>query len=162
MTTLEDPKRQLLRHGVATIAYRGGKMLRDTPASYGDFVARPGVRTPRQLLAHISDVMEWALSMSQGQQQWHASEPRPWEAERARFHDTLQRFDDFLASATPLRVQAENLIQGPIADALTHIGQLAMLRRMAEAPVKSENYFIADVTAGRVGANQPAPKFEFD
>ena len=54
------------------------------------------------------------------------------------------------------------MFQGPIADALTHIGQIGMMRRMAGAPVRGENYFKADIAAGRVGAEQSAPRFEFD
>ncbi len=161
-SSASDPRRDLLRHSLATIAYRGGKMLRDAPATFGDFRACEGARTPRQILAHISDLMEWALSMAQGKQHWHVSEPMAWNEERERFHAVLERFDDYLATGNPLHAVPENLFQGPIANALTHIGQIAMLRRMAATPVKSENYFIAEVTAGRVGANQPAPKFEFD
>jgi len=160
--TTPDPKRDLLRHSLATIAYRGGKMLRNTPATFGDFRACEGVRTPRQILAHIGDLMDWALSIAQDKQHWHASEPKSWDAECERFHTSLSRFDDYLASAGTLHAIPENLFQGPIADALTHIGQIAMLRRMALAPVKSENYFIAEVAAGRLGSNQPTPKFEFD
>ncbi len=160
--TSPDPKRDLLRHSLATIAYRGGKMLRDAPASFGDFRVCDGARTPRQIVAHIGDLMEWALSMAQGKQHWHVSEPMSWDEERERFHASLGRFDEYLASANTLHAVPENLFQGPIADSLSHIGQIAMLRRIAATPVKSENYFIAEVTAGRVGANQPAPKFEFD
>lgn len=159
--TSTDPKRDMLRHTLATIAYRGGKMLRDTPVTFGDFQACEDVRRPRQILAHIGDLMEWALCMAQGKQHWRASEPMSWEKERLRFHESLQRFDDFLASDAQLHAVPENLIQGPIADALTHIGQIAMLRRMASSPVKSENYCIADIVSGRLGTEQTAPKFEF-
>ncbi len=159
--TSSDLKRDLLRHSLATVAYRGGKMLRDTPVTFGDFRACEGARTPRQILAHIGDLMEWALSMARGKQHWHASEPMSWEKECARFHESLEHFDNFLASDAQLHAVPENLFQGPIADALTHIGQIAMLRRMASNPAKSENYFIADVVAGRLGAEQAAAKFEF-
>jgi hypothetical protein len=161
-SSASDPKRDLLRHTLATLAYRGGKTLRDAPSSFGDFRACDGARTSRQILAHIGDLMEWALSMAQGKQHWHVSEPLAWDKERERFHAVLQRFDDFLASENALQAVPENLFQGPIADALTHIGQLALLRRMAAAPVKGENFFIAEVSAGRVGADQAPPKFEFD
>jgi hypothetical protein len=161
-SSANDPKRDFLRHTLATVAYRGSKMLRDAPATFGDFRPCDSSRTPRQILSHISDLMEWALSMSQGKQHWHVSEPMTWDKERERFHSALERFDDFLASSNPLQAVPENLFQGPIADALTHVGQIAMLRRIAATPVKSENYFIADVSAGRVGASQAAPKFEFD
>jgi len=47
------------------------------------------------------------------------------------FSPALKKFDDYLASEKPLQAPAEKLFQGPIADALTHVGQIAMLRRMA-------------------------------
>jgi hypothetical protein len=152
----------LLRHAVATIAYRGGKTLRDVPDGFADFAAFSGTRTPRQLVAHIGDLFDWALHLADGQQVWHSSAPLEWNAEVGRFFDVLTRFDARLASSTPVGSPAEQLLQGPVADALTHIGQLAMLRRMAGGPMRSENYFGAGIQAGRVGPDQPAPVFEFD
>jgi hypothetical protein len=108
------------------------------------------------------DLLDWGLSIAQGKQTWKSSDPFPWEKETARFFAALKRFDDYLASAEPLQVPAEKLFQGPVADALTHVGQIAMLRRMAGGPVKGENYFVADIAAGRVGPEQAAPKKEFD
>ena len=153
--------RALLRHTVATVAYRGGKTLRGAPPSFGAFVCGPTSRTPAQILAHVGDLFDWALSLVQGKQAWRDSTPLPWDAEVARFFETLERFDAFLASDAPLAETPERLFQGPIADALTHVGQLAMLRRLAEAPIKGENYHRADIAAGRVGAQQTAPKREF-
>ena len=156
-----DAKRELLRHAVATVAYRGGKAVRGAPPAFADFQAGGGARTPGVLLAHIGDLFDWALSIAKGAQAWRDSTPLAWDAEVARFHETLRHFDDYLASDAPLAVPAERLFQGPIADALTHVGQLAMLRRLAESPIRGENYFQADIAAGRVGAEQAAPKREF-
>ncbi|MGC2527142.1 MAG: hypothetical protein WA639_05320 [Candidatus Acidiferrum sp.] len=162
MTTVSDPARQLLRHTVATAAYRGGKALRGAPESFAAFNIGDTSRTPAKILAHIGDLFDWALSMARGETAWHNSKPLPWDAEVARFHASLKKFDDYLASSEPLHASAENLFQGPIADALTHIGQLAMLRRLAGSPIKGENYFKAEIIAGRVGAEQSAPRGEFD
>jgi hypothetical protein len=96
-------------------------------------------------------LLDWGLSLARGKQSWNRSEPLPWERETDRFFAVLKGFDDYLASAERLQAPAEKLFQGPIADALTHVGQLAMLRRMAGGPVKGENYFVADVAAGRCG-----------
>jgi len=155
-------KRELLRHGVATLAYRGAKAIRNAPAEVASFQASDATRTPVQLLAHIGDLLEWALSLAEGDQRWKVTTPGTWEEESARFHATLADFDDYLASDRPLGKSAERLLQGPIADALTHVGQLVMLRRLAKAPVRSENFAAADIVAGRVSAEQTAPKFEFD
>jgi hypothetical protein len=157
-----DPKRELLRHTVATLAYRGGKAVRNASTGFADFCARESVRTPRQILAHIGDLLDWALSIAEGKQRWQDSEPLPWDKQVERFFAALNRFDTYLVSAEPLHVPPERLFQGPIADALTHVGQIAMLRRIAGAPVRGENYFVADVTAGRVGPEQAAPEKEFD
>ena len=159
---MTDSARDLLRHTVATLAYRGGKAVRGAPAGFDAYRAAPGSRTPAQILAHVGDLLDWALSIANGKQAWKDSEPLPWDREVARFHEALGRFDAVLASAEPLGGALEKLFQGPIADALTHVGQIAMLRRMAGAPIRGENYYKADIAAGRVGADQAASKIEFD
>ena len=153
--------RTLLRHTVATLAYRGGKAIRNAPASFADYRCGESSRTPGQILAHIGDLLDWTLSLAEGQQKWNNSTPLAWDKESDRFVAALQAFDAYLASEKPLHAPAEKLFQGPIADALTHVGQIAMLRRMAGVAIKGENYFIADVTAGRVGHDQPPPRQEF-
>jgi hypothetical protein len=156
-----DPKRELLRHTLATLAYRGGKAVRHAPEGFAEFQAGEGVRTPGQILVHLGDLFDWALSIAMGQQKWQDSKPLPWEQEVERFFTALKKFDDFLASSEPARVPLEKLFQGPVADALSHIGQIAILRRIARAPIKGENYYVAEIEAGRVGADQAKPKREF-
>ena len=156
-----DGKKEMLRHAVATIAYRGGKTLRGAPAAFATYKASPTTKTPVELLAHIGDLFDWALSIARGAQQWGDATPLPWDQEAARFFATLEAFDAQLASDRALPCAAEQLLQGPIADALTHIGQLAMLRRLADAPMRSENYFKADVVIGRVGSAQTPASREF-
>jgi hypothetical protein len=157
-----DVERGLLRHIVATIAYRGGKALRDAPADFGGFRAGTSSRTAVEILAHVGDLFEWALTCAKGSEVWHESRPQSWPLEVDRFFGTLAVFDAFLASEAPFACPAERLVQGPIADALTHIGQLAMLRRLAGSPVRGENYSRADIVAGRVGPQQSPPRREFD
>ena len=161
MDSSSDPARELLRHTVATLAYRAGKALRDAPPSFANFGVNPGSRTPEQIVAHMGDLFDWALSMAQGAQKWHDSAPQSWDAECQRFFRALEAFDDYLASDAPLGTTVERLFQGPVADALTHTGQITMLRRIAGAPVRGENYARAEIARGRVGADQAAPKAEF-
>ena len=156
-----DEKREFLRHTLATLAYRGGKALRDAPAGFAQFRISEGSRTPGEILAHLGDLLDWALSMAEGDQRWQDSKQMSWDDGVKRFHGSLKAFDDYLASSAPLAVSAEPLFQGPIADALTHVGQIAYLRRLAGGPLKGENYFKAEIVAGRVGAEQAAPKREF-
>lgn len=161
MTDANNSARQFLRHTLATLAYRCGKTLRDAPEGFGEFQAGAGTRTPLQILAHIGDLLDWGLSMANGERKWNDSKPRPWDEEVNRFFTALKGFDDFLASDAPLQAPVENLFQGPIADAFTHSGQIGILRRMAGAAVKGENYFKAEILVGRVGADQAPPKREF-
>jgi len=156
-----EPQRQLFRHTLATLAYRCGKTLRNAPPGFATFQAGAGARTPAQLLAHIGDLMDWGLSMANGQPKWNDSKPLPWDEEVNRFFAALKKFDDYIASDSPLQASLENLFQGPVADALAHTGQIGILRRMSGAPVKGENYFKAEIQTGRVGADQAAPKREF-
>jgi hypothetical protein len=157
-----DPSRTMLRHTLATLAYRGGKGVRDAPASFAHFKASAGTRTPVQIMAHIGDVMDWGLSIAKGQQAWKNSEPLAWDAEVSRLFSSIKAFDDYLASSEALHAPVEKLFQGPIADALTHVGQICMLRRIAGAEIRGENYFQAEIEAGRVGPDQPRPRREFD
>ena len=124
-----DEKRALLRHTVATVAYRGGKAVRGAPASFAAYSADGSPRTPATILAHIGDLFDWALSQAKGAEAWADSTPLEWDREVDRFFATLERFDAFLASEAPLAATPERIFQGAIADALTHVGQLAMLRR---------------------------------
>ena len=157
-----DDKRALLRHTLATVAYRGGKAVRDAAPGFASFSPDGTPRTPARILAHIGDLFDWALTQAQGAEAWHDSTPLAWEQEVERFHAALQRLDDYLASDKPLAAPPEQIFQGAVADALTHVGQLALLRRLAGTRMKSENYSRADITAGRVGAEQTPAKREFD
>ena len=152
---------QMLRHTLATVAYRGAKAVRGAPAGFAAFQAGPSTRTPAQILAHIGDLFDWALALAEGRHEWHDSAPLSWDEEASRFFAALGRFDARLASGVPLAFPAEALFQGPVADALTHIGQVAMLRGMSGAPVRGENYFKAEIAAGRVGPDQAPARREF-
>jgi hypothetical protein len=151
-----------LRHTLATLAYRSGKALRGAPEGFADFRAGEKIRTPGEILAHLGDLLDWALSIAKGNQEWHNSAALLWEEGSKRFFRALSLFDAYLASDAPLHVPAEKLFQGPVADALTHVGQIAIIRRLAGAPIRGENYFQADISAGRVGVDQSSPRREFD
>src|SRR6516162_1352651 len=148
---VSDQKRELLRHALATLAYRGGKAVRGVPAGFAEFRAGEGVRTPGEILAHIGDLLDWAVSLVEGNQRWHDSAPLAWDEGVKRFYAGTKALEDALSSGAAVAASPESLFQGPIADALTHIGQIAILRRLAGHPVKGENYFKADIVTGRVG-----------
>jgi hypothetical protein len=157
-----DEKTQLLRHTVATLAYRGGKALRGAPPEFASFRAGPQTRTPGEILAHLGDLLDWAVQLADGKREYHESPVVAWEAGVDRFFTALDTLDKRLSSGDPLGSSAEKLFQGPIADSLTHVGQIAMLRRLAGSAMRGENYFAAEIAAGRVGADQSAPRREFD
>jgi hypothetical protein len=156
-----DEKRDLLRHTLATLAYRGGKTVRDAPAGFAAFRAGETSRTAGEILAHVGDLFDWALALAKGQHLWRDSTPLAWDDEVERFFTALTAFDQYLAGNQALGFPPEKLFQGPVADALTHVGQIAMLRRLAGSPIRGENYFKADIAAGRVGATQAPPRREF-
>src|ERR1700680_4900731 len=106
-TTFADPARHLLRHTVATLAYRGGKVLRGAPDSFAAFRTLEHSRSTAGILAHIGDLLDWGLSMAQGAQRWHNSTPLPWAEESRRFFSALAALDAYLASPEPLGAPAE-------------------------------------------------------
>jgi hypothetical protein len=164
MSATSQPNAQelaLLRHTLATVAYRAGKALRGAPESFANYFCGEGGRTPAQILSHMGDLYDWALSIASGNQVWKDSQPLPWEKEVERFFAALKKFDDYLASGETLHDGPGALFQGAIADSLTHIGQIAMLRRMAGSKIKGENYHKAQIAVGRVGVEQAAPLREF-
>lgn len=154
-------ERQLLRHMLATLAYRGGKVLRGAPAGFGEFRVEGLRNTPGMLLAHVNDLVEWAHRWCEGPTEYRVSQPGAWDAEVARFHASLAAFDALLAAERPIEAPLAVIFQAPVADALTHVGQLALLRRLAGAPVLGEAYRLAEIEAGRLGPEQAAPGREF-
>lgn len=150
ITLTIDLKRELLRHLVATVAYRGGIAVSDAPENFAVFRAHETTRTPGEILAHIGDLLEGSLYLVKGELVFLTSSPLQWEDEITRFFCALKKFDLYLASDTPLACPVEKLIQGPIGDALTHVGQIVLLRRMAGKPVRVEGYFTAEIVAGEV------------
>ena len=147
-TPVVDTAHSMLRHAVATVRYRGNKVLREATPEFAQFRIAETVRTPVEILAHVGDLFEWALRLSHGTPQWTEAKPLAWDEEVARFHRVLDDFAARLDSNEPLSAPVERLLQGPVADALTHVGQLAILRRMAGTPIKPENYFKASIGPG--------------
>ncbi len=159
---MSDKTRDFLRHIVATVAYRAGKAIRNAPTNFPDFKIGESTKTPIQILSHMGDLYDWALSQVRGEEMWKESETLEWNEEVERFFSALASVDKYLSSDSEIHTPIERLVQGPIADSLTHIGQIAMLRRLADSPVKGENYFKASVEIGRVGKEQDPPIYEFD
>lgn len=153
--------RAVVRHLVATLAYRAAKVLRDVQPGFGEVSFGGATRKPVSIVAHLGDLIAWAISVTHGGYEWKPEGIGDWNAEVARFFDNLAKLDLELASNVA-DGSIEKLIQGPLADALTHVGQLAMLRGMAGAPVRPESYARAQIVAGRVGIDQLPPGREFD
>jgi hypothetical protein len=167
VTVQADPStRTLLRHLLATLGYRAAKVLRDEPPGFSGMTFGASTRRPVLIVAHMADLMSWAVRLAQGEYSWRAEGGDEWNAEVARFFAGLTTLDGLLASDETLRGpvehQVEKLIQGPLADALTHVGQLAMLRGMAGAPIQPESYARAEIIVGRVGKEQTPPRAAFD
>jgi len=145
-----DLKREVLRHMVATVAYRGGLAVVDAPESFASFRAHDTTRTPGEILAHIGDLLEGSLYLLKGEMVYLTSTPLSWKEEIKRFFSAIKNLDSYLASDAPLACAVEKLVQGPIGDALTHVGQIVMLRRMSGNPIRPAAYFTAEIVAGEV------------
>ncbi|MBD0369704.1 MAG: hypothetical protein ICV60_02535 [Pyrinomonadaceae bacterium] len=152
-----DDKRLLLRHFLAALAYRTQKALRDAPESFYSFRAAPRVRTPLELIRHMESVLGYARTFFIGGE--YNQEPlEDFQAEVLRFHRTIEELAEHLESETPFQnITPERMLQGPFSDAMTHAGQLAMLRRLSGSPVPPENFVYADVRPDNLGPDQPPP-----
>jgi hypothetical protein len=151
-----------LRHVVATLAYRAAKVLRDLPDGFDAASFGPNTRRPVQIVAHMADLMAWGVTIARGDYKWIAGGSEDWQVEVQRFFDELAALDRQLEAGVPQDGSIEQLIQGPLADAFTHVGQLSMLRGMAGAPVRPESYARAEIVPGRVGREQASAKKEFE
>jgi hypothetical protein len=154
-----DEKREFLRHTLASLAYRASRAVEGAPEEFANFDGAG--RTPGQILAHMGDLFDWALSISRGEETWHSSKPLPWAEEKQRFFAALEAFDGLLASEEPIDAPIERLFQGPVADALTHTGQIAMMRRLSGFKKLDEDFYRAEVTVGQVGVKQPAAVMQY-
>ena len=145
-------RRELLRHMIATVAYRGGLAITDAPPDFAGFRAHETTRTPGEILAHIGDLLEGSYHLLKGEMVHLNSDPLPWNEEVARFFSAVTQLDLFLASDAPLAYPVERFVQGPIGDALTHVGQIVILRRMSGNPIRTAPYFTAEIVAGEINA----------
>ncbi len=153
-----NDKQKLLRHFLAALAYRTQKALRGAPADFGTFQAGNEIRTPAELIRHMTSVLGYARTFFIGGR--YKAEPLPsLHEEIIRFHDMLQELGRHIETGNPLlnQMSEERLLQGPLSDAMTHAGQLAMLRRLADVPVPPENFVFAEINAERLGVDQAKP-----
>jgi len=160
MTAIDSPQ-ATLRQLAATLAYRAAKVLRDAPPDFGRHAFGDATRQPVKIVGHMGDLMIWGVSIARGGFEWKPAGGEDWQTEVDRFFSGLAELDAAIADPG-FNGSVEKLIQGPLADALTHVGQLAMLRGMIGKPVRPESYAKAAITAGRVGLDQEPPKAEFD
>jgi len=158
----ESIQQLVLRHLLATLAYRAAKVLRDVPSGFADTTFSPVTRRPVAIVAHLADLMAWAITLARGDNLWRAGGADDWDTEIKRFVDELGTLDHVLLTTTLPSGAIEQLIQGPLSDALTHVGQLALLRGMAHAPIRPESFAKAQIVVGTVGLDQAPPRRPFD
>ncbi len=146
----------MLRHFIASIAYRATKAMKNAPDTYPNLYIGKGVRTPIRILHHITGVLTYAHSFFEHYDTTY-SDIKSWNEEVDEFYNILSKLDKSLKEDIPSKVTKEQLLQGPLSDSMAHVGQLLMLRRMADSPVPSENFIFADIRKGEVGPDQPDP-----
>jgi hypothetical protein len=155
--TAVDEKRRLLRHFLASLAYRTQKALRDAPPGFAAFRAARGVRTPHQIVWHMTNVLGYARTFLIGGT-WRPPMRQDFSEEVLRFHEVMMDLSHHFEAGTPFRgTTPENVLQGPFSDAMTHVGQLAMMRRLYGSPVPPENFIVADIDPTHLGPDQPPP-----
>lgn len=152
----EAARRQLLRQMLATLAYRANKAVTGAPDGFGNTSAGGGTRSALVIISHMADLMEWGASVARDQSVWRDGSPSSWQGEVDRFFAGLEALDRQLSSSPISKSAGDKLVQGPIADALTHLGQIGILRRIAGSPVRGESYARATITEGRIGRDQAA------
>jgi hypothetical protein len=152
----DTTQRSLLRHFLAAIAYRAQKALRDAPDSYANFQAGMSVRTPHELVRHMTSVLGYARTLFLGGV-WRPQILPVFHDEVARLHEVIEDLGRLIETGQAPGISPEQLLQGPLSDAMTHVGQLAMLRRLSGAPVAPENFVFAKVNATNLGPHQPPP-----
>jgi hypothetical protein len=162
LDVMQMTARDTVRLLAATLAYRAAKVLRDAPARFGTLAVGPSARSPVQIVAHMGDLMTWAVGLAQGEYVWKAEGGDDWNVEVNRFFERLGGLDRELELRELSPDALHKLIQGPLADALTHVGQLALLRGISGAAVRPESYARAEIVIGRVGLAQAEPVREFD
>lgn len=145
-----DLKRELLRHLVAALTFRATIAVSDAPENFAAFKIGETVRTPAEILAHLGDLLQGSLYLMKGELIYLNSIPLDWKEEAKRFFSAAKEFDAYLASDVALNQPIEKIIQGPISDALTHVGQIVMLRRAAGSPVRAESYFTAEIVPDKI------------
>ena len=157
----DESARTVVRHLAATLAYRAAKVLHEPPEGFATTAFGAATRRPVAIVAHLADLMAWGVTIARGEYVWAPGGSDDWDTEVQRFFTNLETMDGELA-APGFSGSLEKLVQGALADALTHVGQLAMLRGMAGSPVRPESYARAEIVRGRVGRSQAAPRAEFD
>ena len=149
-------KRDMIRHFLASIADHATKALKNAPVNYPQLDIGKGVKTPRQILHHITGVLSYAHSVYEHYDTTYFDQ-KPWDDEVKHFYETLSKLDKSFQEKSPREVSEEQILQGPLSDAMAHIGQLLMLRRLADSSIPSENFIYADIKKGLVGPDQPDP-----
>ncbi len=158
----DSAKNELVRHLLATLVYRTTKIIHDAPDGFSAVSIGNKVRSPEKVLGHINSLIQlsnrfWSpdkpVSMATRRKE---SDKRGWKLEVELFYEMAALFDETLIQyPSPRKYSPEKILQGPFMDAFTHVGQLALLRRMVGSPIKGESYWMADVKAGQVGPDQP-------
>lgn len=152
--------KELVRHFLAVLAYRAQKSLRSCPVNFAEFTAGSGIRTPHELVRHMNGVLHYALMVLRSNDLDYRGNlaTLTWPEEISRFHDTLHHIDEELTGDKTVDEELlKPVLQGPLADAMTHVGQLGLLRRMSGSPVQAEHFLKANIETGRVGMEQSEP-----
>lgn len=139
-----DNQNELLIHTVKTIRYRFIRATQGASASFGEFRIGANTRLPKEIVNHMFDLVTKTISMLQ---HGHFGTPPPeqlnFQQEQERLLAALNDLQTGLSRLPPEPAKAKKLLQGPMLDMVTHIGQLAMLNGLHGNKVPRESYFDA-------------------
>jgi hypothetical protein len=142
-------EKEFVRHFLATIYYRGIKYLSVDDITFNAFNPKNGIRTPAEILNHINGLLLYIQSFFIKHTNTHP-EQQSFIKEVKRFKSVIQMLDSTILSndLTP-QMTYEQLLQGPLADIMLHIGELSMQRKYSGNPADDiENYINADIKIG--------------
>ncbi len=155
---MNDTERQLLKHLLAALVYRFTKSIKDVENEFWNFKVKDGVRTPHQLVVHIINVLGYVKTFFIGGK--FRAKMQDVENDVNRFYEIIQELDKLISKDELREIHPKKLLQGPLSDSMTHIGQIAMIRRIFGSPIAPENFVFADIESNNLGKNQSDQLFQ--
>lgn len=144
-------KNEFLRHTLSTIGYRFQKSVKYRNQEFEDFSLGKGSRSPKEIVNHMYAVLSsTTFYLLEEKRQKKSPEKLSLDLEIDRFNEELKNLDQLLSEKDLPINYSKKLLQGPLSDILTHIGQIAMLSRLNNQPIEGEDFSAATISTIKV------------